>query len=137
MEDKYYRIDEVAEKTGLTKRMLRYYEELEIINPIRKESNYRLYSQDDIEMLKSLRDIKDKLGFSMDELKFYYAMEKQINGVASGNIKDKDTIQLCKENTERMFRFVEEKENILLKVKTKLTAALEALNCINVDKEEQ
>jgi len=40
-----YRIEEVAARTGFTKRTLRYYEEMGLVTPAgRSEGNYRLYS---------------------------------------------------------------------------------------------
>lgn len=44
-----YQIEEVAKKTNLTKRALRYYEELGLVSPSgRTESGYRLYTDEDV-----------------------------------------------------------------------------------------
>jgi MerR family transcriptional regulator, repressor of the yfmOP operon len=128
MNKAYYQIDEVAEKTGLTKRTLRYYEELGIISPIRKESKYRLYSDEDIEMLKNIRDTKNILGFSMSDLKAFSEIEKKVMSVFRGEIQEEYSIQLYKEESKRLLQLVEEKEKILLQVKTRLNRALEKLS---------
>lgn len=57
MENKYYKIEEVAKKTGLTKRAIRYYEDVELIKPIRVESSYRLYTEV-LEKLKTHKHCK-------------------------------------------------------------------------------
>jgi len=41
-------IGELALKSGVSKRMIRYYEEQGLLTPARSDSNYRSYSQDDV-----------------------------------------------------------------------------------------
>ena len=51
-----YRIEEVAARTGFTKRTLRYYEEIGLITPAgRSEGNYRLYSEADVARLQRIK----------------------------------------------------------------------------------
>lgn len=67
-----YKIDEVAKECGLTKRTLRYYEEIGLIrSPKRSEGGIRLYSQDDIDQLKKIIGAREVLGFSLQELQQY------------------------------------------------------------------
>src|SRR6476661_4626578 len=64
--DGYYRIEQVAARTGLTKRTLRYYEEIGLLPPpTRTEGNYRLYSAADIARLERIKRMRDLLGFSL------------------------------------------------------------------------
>lgn len=130
MESEYYQIDEVSAKTGLTKRMLRYYEEIGLITPIRKQSGYRIYTNDDLRMLKSVKETKERLGFSMDDLKAFSGIEKRIISVVRGEKQDKDSIELCREETKRLLKLVEEKEETLIKVKSKLNRALVKLDSL-------
>lgn len=130
MDSEYYQIDEVSAKTGLTKRMLRYYEEIGLITPIRKESGYRLYTNDDLRMLKSVKETKERLGFSMNDLKAFSGIEKRIISVVRGEKQDKDSIELCREETKRLLKLVEEKEETLIKVKSKLSRALVKLDSL-------
>lgn len=134
METKFYQIEKVAEITGLSKRMLRHYEELGLITPIRKESGYRLYTIDDLKMLKNIKETKEKLGFSMEELKAFSGIEKRIVGVIKGEKQDEETIIKCLEETKRLLKLIEEKEETLIKVKLKLNKALTRLNSL---KEEE
>lgn len=135
MDGEYYQIDEVSAKTGLTKRMLRYYEEIGLITPIRKQSGYRIYTNDDLRMLKSVKETKERLGFSMDDLKAFSGIEKRIISVVRGEKQDKDSIELCREETKRLLKLIEEKEETLIKVKSKLNRALVKLDSLKEENE--
>ena len=55
-----YRIEEVAARTGFTKRTLRYYEEIGLITPAgRSEGNYRLYSEEDVARLRRIKRLME------------------------------------------------------------------------------
>ena len=65
----FYKIGEIAEKTGLTLRTIRYYHELGLIQPVKRSSgNYRLYDYKSVAILKLISNLK-KLDFSLDEIK--------------------------------------------------------------------
>ncbi|MFP3392462.1 MerR family transcriptional regulator [Brevibacillus sp. SIMBA_040] len=65
-----YRIEEVAKKTNMTKRALRYYEELGLVSPSgRTDSGYRMYTDADVEQILHVKDIRDLLGASLAEIK--------------------------------------------------------------------
>ena len=65
-----YRIEEVAKKTSMTKRALRYYEELGLVSPSgRTDSGYRMYTDADVEQILHVKDIRDLLGASLAEIK--------------------------------------------------------------------
>lgn len=68
-EQRIYTIDQVATRTGFTKRTLRYYEELGLLPPTgRTEGNYRQYSERDIERLDYIKKLRDLLGFSLTDI---------------------------------------------------------------------
>lgn len=61
-----YRIEQVAARTGLTKRTLRYYEEIGLCVPSgRSEGNYRLYSEADVARLERICRLKEALGLTL------------------------------------------------------------------------
>ena len=63
-------IGEVAELTGLTQRTLRYYEELQLLDPpSRMAGGFRLYSPDDVARVQHIVRLKQLLGFSLAEIK--------------------------------------------------------------------
>jgi MerR family transcriptional regulator, repressor of the yfmOP operon len=65
-----FTIEQVAARTGLTKRTLRYYEEVGLLAPTdRTEGNYRRYSEADIQRLERIKKLRDLLGFSLAEIR--------------------------------------------------------------------
>ncbi|MED4585325.1 MerR family transcriptional regulator [Brevibacillus choshinensis] len=65
-----YKIDEVAQKVKMTKRALRYYEELGLVSPSgRTEGGYRMYTDADVERILHVKDMRDLLGASLAEIK--------------------------------------------------------------------
>lgn len=85
-----YKIGEIAQKTDVTTRTLRYYEEMGILKPSKiSETGYRYYDDDAlliIERIKnlqhvglSLNEIKDVIGLYFLEGKPLEAKEKTIN----------------------------------------------------------
>lgn len=69
-EPQLYTIEQVAARTGLTKRTLRYYEEVGLLPPTdRTEGNYRRYSEDDIARLERIKNLRELLGFSLADIR--------------------------------------------------------------------
>ncbi|TKV30076.1 MerR family transcriptional regulator [Arthrobacter sp. NamB2] len=61
-------IGELAERTGLSLRTIRHYDEVGILPPSsRSEGGFRLYTEDDVERLLLIRRMKP-LGFSLEEM---------------------------------------------------------------------
>lgn len=61
-------IGEVAEATGVSAKMIRYYEERQLIRPaVRTASGYRTYGQADVHTLGFIHRARN-LGFSVDEI---------------------------------------------------------------------
>lgn len=66
----YLQIGEAAERTGLTQRTLRYYEEKGLLKPpSRMEGGFRLYSDEDMERVERIKELRDLLGFSLADIK--------------------------------------------------------------------
>jgi DNA-binding transcriptional MerR regulator len=64
-----HQIGEVAQTVGLSLRTIRYYDEVGIVVPSgRSAAGYRLYTDQDIERLLLVRDMKP-LEFSLDEIR--------------------------------------------------------------------
>lgn len=63
------RIDAVAERTGLTKRTIRYYEQIGLLSPWgRSEGGFRLFTQADVTRLERIQALKDSAGLSLAEI---------------------------------------------------------------------
>lgn len=75
----WMKIDQVAKRSGLTKRTIRFYEEIGLIPaPKRTEGGVRLYSEDDMEELEKVTSTKEVLGFSLQELQQFMEMSRQL-----------------------------------------------------------
>jgi len=68
-----YRIGEFSKITGVSVRTLRYYDEIDLFKPIEIDlfTSYRYYSEEQIEDLNIINDLKN-CGFSLDEIKLYW-----------------------------------------------------------------
>ena len=63
-----YRIGELAAKVGMTERTIRYYEELGLLESVKRlEGGTRAYTEDDVRRLKFIRKLK-VLGLSLQEM---------------------------------------------------------------------
>ncbi len=63
-----YRIGELAAKVGVTERTIRYYEELGLLDSIKRlDGGTRVYTDDDVRRLKLIRKLK-VLGLSLQEM---------------------------------------------------------------------
>lgn len=51
------RISDVAERTGIPSRLLRYYEERDLLVPSRNSSGYREYSEQDVAIATHIRQL--------------------------------------------------------------------------------
>lgn len=64
-----HKIGEVAERTGLSLRTIRYYEEVGLVEPTaRTEGGFRLFTDADVARLEAVMGMKP-LGFSLDEMR--------------------------------------------------------------------
>ncbi len=64
----HYRIGELAARVGLTERTIRYYEELGLLESVKRlDGGTRVYTDDDARRLKFIRKLKT-LGLSLQEM---------------------------------------------------------------------
>ena len=63
-----YRIGEIAAKVGLTERTIRYYEELGLLESVKRlDGGVRVYTDDDVRRLKYIGKLK-MLGLTLQEM---------------------------------------------------------------------
>ncbi|PZO52823.1 MAG: Cu(I)-responsive transcriptional regulator [Alphaproteobacteria bacterium] len=60
-------IGDAAERSGVSAKMIRYYEEIALLKPARRANGYRDYGQADVSVLQFIRRTRD-LGFSLEEV---------------------------------------------------------------------
>ncbi|MCM2532118.1 MerR family transcriptional regulator [Neobacillus pocheonensis] len=123
----YLKIDEVAKQTGLTKRTIRYYEEIGILPELqRTEGGTRLYTQADIEFLKKVMNAKEVLGFTLQEIQKYVAIsdaletKKQIYRNANNDQDQKEKLKRMVEVLDRQLELIDQKFVKIQNVKKEL-----------------
>jgi DNA-binding transcriptional MerR regulator len=77
------RIGDLARRTGVTPRTIRYYEELGLLpaGAERDAGRHRAYSEGDVERLEQLLRLKDLLGLTLDELRDVIEAEEARNAL--------------------------------------------------------
>lgn len=130
--DGYYRIEQVAARTGLTKRTLRYYEEIGLLPPpTRTEGNYRLYSEADIVQLERIKRLRDLLGFSLKDIREIAQAEEEREQVRAAWQRETDPrarlawLDRVEEIARRQLQLVDEKLAGLREMRDHVQARLE------------
>ncbi len=138
MSDKLYKIEQVSNITGLTKRAIRYYEDLNLIRPQRTESAYRLYTEEDIEKIKRIVSLKKSLAFSLAEIKQALELDQEVENILSGETASPANIDSYIEMIRRQIKLIEEKVSQLLATRKKFEDLLMRLSSLEekVRKEE-
>jgi DNA-binding transcriptional MerR regulator len=138
MSDKLYKIEQVSNITGLTKRAIRYYEDLHLICPQRTESAYRLYTEEDIEKIKSIVSLKQALAFSLAEIKQALELDQEVENILSEETASPATINSYIEMIRGQIKLIEEKVSQLLATRKKFEDLLMRLSSLGekVRKEE-
>jgi DNA-binding transcriptional MerR regulator len=81
-------IGEVAERTGLSLRTIRYYEEVGLVTPSgRTAGGFRLYAESDVARLLLIRRMKP-LGFPLEEMRDVLAVLDELDAAPEGTHRD-------------------------------------------------
>jgi DNA-binding transcriptional MerR regulator len=84
----HMQIGEVAERTGLSLRTIRYYEEVGLVVPsARSQGGFRLYTEPDVQRLGVIMRMKP-LGFQLDEMRELLGI---LDALASDDAADRGT----------------------------------------------
>lgn len=131
-EQSLYTIEQVATRTGFTKRTLRYYEEVGLLLPTgRTEGNYRRYSEADIERLERIKNLRDLLGFSLADIREIMEAEDERGQIRVAYKHETDTtskvaqLYRADELIRSQLHVIEKKLTGLEQMRTKLMANLE------------
>lgn len=109
-------IGEVAERTGVTQRTLRFYEEKGLLNPpSRMEGGFRLYSEADVLRVEQIKQLQSLLGLSLAEIKEMVEADEALSQIRAEYRKDADVDQKLDQLhramivTEHQFRIIHQK----------------------------
>ena len=69
-------INEAAETTGWSPRMLRYIERAGLIVPRRSDAGYRLYGAGELQRLRTLRELLARFGIALSDVGFARRMRE-------------------------------------------------------------
>ena len=79
MSGRALRIGEAAARAAVSVRTLRYYEELGLLTPsARSPGGARRYAEEDVARLARIRELKDLLGFNLDEVRTVLTAEDRL-----------------------------------------------------------
>jgi DNA-binding transcriptional MerR regulator len=85
------RIGQAAALAGVSTRTLRYYEELGLLRPsAHSPGGARRYSDDDVARLARIRELKDLLGFNLDEVRVVLGAEDQLGSLKAAYLAQAD-----------------------------------------------
>jgi DNA-binding transcriptional MerR regulator len=131
-EQSLYTIEQVATRTSMTKRTLRYYEEVGLFSPTgRTEGNYRRYSEEDVQRLERIKELRDLLGFSLTDIREIMHAEEERDSIKVAYQQETEAsvkiAQLDRADTliRRQLGIIGEKMSALEQMRTALHTKLE------------
>ncbi|HEX7056063.1 MAG TPA: MerR family transcriptional regulator [Bacilli bacterium] len=121
------KIEDVARECGLTKRAIRYYEEIGILPPPdRSKGGVRQYNESHIAHLKKILNAREVLGFSLQELQQYIAIidalenHKRHYKQITDHAARKEKLLEIEHNLNELLELIEQKANKISAVRAEL-----------------
>jgi MerR family copper efflux transcriptional regulator len=108
-----YRIGEIAKLKNISKRTIDYYTQIGLLNPIRTDSNYRLYSEECLQILNMVQHYKN-LNLPLEEIK------SSIELIKSDNAIDKQKVEKHVEQIASIMQHLKEEINVMEPILEKL-----------------
>ncbi|MBT2413349.1 MerR family transcriptional regulator [Streptomyces sp. ISL-12] len=99
-EQRQMQIGEVAERTGLSLRTMRHYEEVGLVVPsARSKGGFRLYTESDVERLMVIRRMKP-LDFSLEEMRDLLEITDRLSAAGSGETPSEEERERLRERLD-------------------------------------
>ena len=125
-------IGEVAQRTGVTQRTLRFYEEKGLLRPpSRMDGGFRLYSEEDVKRVNHIRRLQDLLGISLAEIKEMVDADQVLRELRSqyrpesAIAEKRKQLQKATAVTEAQFAIVKQKTEQMREMETQLEERLQ------------
>lgn len=135
MNEAYLQIGEVAERTGVTQRTLRFYEEKGLLRPPeRMDGGFRLYSEEDVRRVEHIRRLQDLLGITLADIKEMVDAEEMLLELKAQYRPDSDVdekkVQLRKaiDVVSRQHDIVAQKAEQMSEMKSQLEERLQTFD---------
>ncbi len=130
-----YQIGEVAERTGVTQRTLRFYEEKGLLQPAeRMDGGFRLYSERDVDHIELIKRLQGLLNLSLAEIKEMVDAEALFNEMRATFRPDrdlperKDRIARIREALNLQSEIIQRKMEQLLEMRSVIDERTEAID---------
>jgi DNA-binding transcriptional MerR regulator len=143
-DEPYLQIGEVAERTGVTQRTLRFYEERGLLKaPTRMEGGFRLYSEEDVDRVEQIKRLQSLLGLTLAEIKDMVEAEEvktELRATYRPDLELEERIRRIVQAiavTERQHEIIGTKVGALLEMKLDLEEKLERFRGWEKDLKEQ
>ena len=124
-------IGEVAQRTGVTQRTLRFYEEKGLLHPpSRMDGGFRLYSEEDVQRVEHIRRLQDLLGISLADIKEMVDADEVLRELRSqyrpesAITEKRKQLEKATAVTEAQFAIVKQKMEQMREMETQLTERL-------------
>lgn len=131
----YLQIGEVAERTGVTQRTLRFYEEKGLLKPpTRMEGGFRLYSESDVKRVEQIRRLQDLLGVALADIKEMVDAEEMLRELRaqydpqSGVAEKKRQLEKAIEVVQAQYTIVTQKTQQMEEMKGQLEERLKTFD---------
>lgn len=141
-----YQIGEVATRTGVTQRALRFYEEKGLLQPPeRMDGGFRRYSEDDVTRIEFVKKLQDLLGFTLSEIKEMVEAEELRQQVIASRQADPNPGPAARlvragrilDALQRQLDVVDRKADALIEMRSELRDRIVTINQRKADIEEQ
>jgi DNA-binding transcriptional MerR regulator len=124
-------IGEVADRTGVTQRTLRFYEERGLLKPpTRMDGGFRLYSEFDVARVEQIKQLQSLLGLTLAEIKEMVEAEEVREELRATYRPDLEVSERIKrfenriEVTQRQFDIISSKLTAMVEMKKELEERL-------------
>ncbi len=131
------RIGELAERAGVTLQTLRYYESLGLLQPApRRPGGFRFYDEGALQRLERIRQLKELLGFTLDEVRTVLAFDDAVAALRARYLSTEDTaeraaiVREAARHTEGLIALVDHKQAGLVEMRTRLQERLDRYHAL-------